>query len=355
MIGFIVFLTSDITKAKVKLDEKKSVDMSRPESVDGKLPSDVEMRYRRLEAQDIPDAAIERYLDQKEIDIAGISNNTTLKVAEKFSSEELEDLINEYKYAGEQSLNYYVVTGVSDNDFDELAEELRLDLPRSQEEVGIREPYFAGAEKLKGNLYLSFGYNESTKDTDPESGVQSYVQIRGRCVAVVRPQTDLVSIRCTDENMAKKVANRIGSALNIERDSTAYPPQFGHEFEERFRNELIEKYHTLKIRIDDQQGRTVNTIEYSAKTDEEGEKKDAREDSDVARQIDEHGGDIRMGYVELKNGSKFYMNRDKSKISFIKCESEAQINEITEVFDDVLRETGEYPQRKLEGLRNVPK
>ncbi|WP_423745124.1 hypothetical protein V5735_03605 (plasmid) [Haladaptatus sp. SPP-AMP-3] len=328
--------------------------MAQSTSLGEDLETGEEQRYQRLLDYDLPDAAIRRYLDQRSIEVPGVTTDTKQRVAQKLDDEQIEALISEYKFAGQQSINYYLITGVERKNYDDLVSEIEVQAPSSKQEVGVREPYLASADQLKGNLYLSFGYIESTGDTDPVTGIQQNKEIRGRCVAVLRDETDLVSIRCTDENIAKKVARQITSGLKIERESAAYQPEFGHKFEEKFRNELIEKYYSLKIRINDQAGRTVDTIEYKAKTDEEGEREDAREDKDVSRQLDEHGGDIRMGYVELKNGSKFYMNRDKSKISFVKCEQEEQINEITEVFDDVLRQTGEYPQQKLEGIGNVP-
>ena len=203
-------------------------------------------------------------------------------------------------------------------------------------------------------MYLSFGYLESEGDTDPKTGIETNEEIRGRCVAVIRQDTDLVAVRCSDENMAKKVATQIASSLNVDRESASYRPNFGWEFEKQFREELVEKYYSLKIRVNDEEGRTVETIRYNSKTDEKGERQDAREDEDVIRQLEEHGGDIRMGYVELKNGSKFYMNRDKSKISFVAYERENSISEITEVIDSVLRQNGEYPQKTLRAVRDVP-
>lgn len=328
--------------------------MAQSKPVGEDLETGEEERYQLLLDYDLPDAAIKRYVDHNDIRVPGVTKNTKLKVAQKLTDEQIESLIREYKYAGQQSINYYLITGVERKEYDDLVDEIRVQAPLSKQEVGVREPYLASADKLKENLYLSFGYIESTGDTDPKTGIQQNKEIRGRCIAVIRDDTDLVSIRCTDENIAQKVANEITAGLRIERESAAYQPEFGTEFEERFRNELIEKYYSLKIRINDEEGRTVDTIEYNAKTDEKGERKDAREDQDVSRQLNKHGGDIRMGYVELKNGSKFYMNRDKSKISFVKCEREERINEITEVFDNVLRQTGEYPQQKLEGIGNVP-
>lgn len=314
---------------------------------------EVEERYQRLRDYDLPDAAIRRYIDYNAIDVPGITNNTKVKVAQKLTDAELDSLIQEYKYAGRQSINYYLITGVERKEYDEIVEECELGAT-SSDEVGIREPYLASSDILNGHLYLSYGFLESTGDTDPETGIQEYKSIRGRCIAVIRDETDLVSVRCSDEKIAKKVATQISTNMNIERDSAKYQPRFGHEFESRFREELVEKYYSLKIRINDEEGRTVETIQYNAGTNEDGERKDASEDEDVTHQMEEHGGDIRMGYVELKNGSKFYMNRDKSKISFVKCEREERICEITEVIDRVLGETGEYPQQKLRGLGNVP-
>ncbi|MBX0305238.1 hypothetical protein [Haloarcula salinisoli] len=311
-------------------------------------------RYERLLRYDIPVAAIKRYIDSHGFKISNINSGTRRKVAEKLSDEEIEQLILEYKYAGQQSVNYFVITGIERKSFSTIEEECELSIAESKAEVGVREPYLATSEILEGRLYLCFGYIESEADTDPKTGIEQNTEIRGRAIAVIRDDTDLVAIRCSDENIAKKVANQIAGALRIEESSASYRPDFGLEFEKKFREELVDKYYSLKIRINDEEGRTVETVRYSSKTDEEGERMDAREDEDVIRQLEEKEGEIRMGYVELKDGSKFYINRDKSKISFLKYEQEQQISEITEVIDNVLGETGEYPQSKLEGLGNVP-
>lgn len=313
-------------------------------------------RYQKLLRYDIPKAALRRYVDDENLSVRGISKSPRKAVAKSLDDDQIDRLIQEYKFAGKQSINYFVITGISDKNFDATSREVKSSTPVSKEEVkAVREPYIATSDVLGDKLYLSFGYLESQGDVDPKTGIETIEEIRGRCVAVIRPDTDLVAVRCSDESMAKKAANQISSSLNVERESASYRPDFGWEFEERFREELVEKYYSLKIRINDKEGRTVETIRYSSKTDEQGERQDAREDADVKHQLENHGGDIRMGYVELKSGSKFYMNRDKSKISFIAYEREKSISEITEVIDDVLRQTGEYPQRKLQRVDDVPK
>jgi hypothetical protein len=311
-------------------------------------------RYKKLVRHDIPKAAIKRYVDYQGFSIPNLSSAPREKVSQKLSDQEIERLITEYKYAGQQSINYFVVTGAERKSFSSIISDCQRDIPESKQEVDIREPYLASAQELDGRLYACFGYIESTADTDPVTGIEENTEIRGRIIAVIRDDTDLVAIRCSDENMAQKAANQISGALKIEADSASYRPDFGIEFEEKFREELVDKYFSLKIRINDEEGRTVETVRYSAKTDEDGERMDAIEDEEVIRQLEEEEGEIRMGYVELNDGSKFYMNRDKSKISFIKFEREGTISEITEVIDNVLEETGEYPQSKLEGLGNVP-
>jgi len=319
------------------------------------LPSDATERYRKIVKYDIPKAAIRRYVRGEDLAVRGISKKPRTAVAKSLSDSQVAQLIREYKFAGKQSINYFVVTGISDKRFEDISDEIESATPVSKEQVAeFREPYLAISETLQDKLYLSFGYLESKGDTDPKTGIETDEQIRGRCVAVVRPDTDLVAIRCSDENMAKKVGTQIASSLNVERESASYRPDFGWEFQERFSEELVEKYYSLKIRVNDVEGRTVETIRYSSKTNEDGERQDASEDKDVVRQMEEHGGDIRMGYVELKNGAKFYLNRDKSKISFIAFEREETISEITEVIDNVLEQTGEYPQRKLQRIGDVP-
>lgn len=61
-----------------------------------------------------------------------------------------------------------------------------------------------------------------------------------------------------------------------------------------------------------------------------------------------------MGYVELNDGFRFNVNREKSKLSFTKAEKEENINQVTKIVHNVLRETGEYTQSQIPGIEDVP-
>jgi hypothetical protein len=58
--------------------------------------------------------------------------------------------------------------------------------------------------------------------------------------------------------------------------------------------------------------------------------------------------------VELDEGFKFQINRKQSKLSFRASYQEAKLNEVTEIINDVLKQTGGYSQQTFDRFENVP-
>ena len=311
-------------------------------------------RLETLQEWDFTTAAIKRFLAAEDIEVEEDSDEFLQDLAVQLSDDQLQSLIAEFKYAGRETLNYFIVVGLSDHGFERILRKCERSIV-SEEEAEIRDPYLANKEEMRGKLYLSFGYDVADTSRNPATGLQETRTKTERCVAIIRPDTDLVEVRGSDDYMPATVCREIAEALGITKDKNVYPPNFGIKFQKRFGDELVEKYYNLKVRVDDEGGSTVDTIQFRSKTDENGERRDARDDDRVSKELDERGGEITMGYVELDDGSKFHINREESKLSFRKVEMERKLDEVTEVINRVLRETGEYPQRKLQGLGNVPK
>lgn len=311
-------------------------------------------RLEKLQRWDFPNAAVRRYLAAQDIEISEESDEFVQDLAVQLSDSQLDSLISEFKYAGRETVNYFIVVGISDHTFDRITTKCEKELGED-DDPGLRNPYLANTEEMNDKLYLSLGYKEASKSPDPVTGLSKQQVSTNRCVAIIRPDTDLVEVRGSDDYMPTEIARSIGSALGISRDDQVYPPNFGIEFQKQFGDELVDKYYNLKVRVDDEDGSAVDTIQFTSKTDENGERKDARDDDRVSKELEDRGGEITMGYVELDDGSKFHINREQSKLSFRKVEMERKLTEVTEVINRVLRENGEYPQRKLQGLGNVPK
>ena len=311
-------------------------------------------RLEVLEALDLHMAAIERFLSSRELRVPEMDDHFEMRVAEQLSEEIFRSLVYQYKYAGRQTINYFIIKGISDHDLSEIASEVESRLPAQENVQSVsREPFIAECEVIGDRLYLPVGYYEYAGSEHPITGTNKGILITKRVVVVISDDTDLVEIRGSDVNMVEDIRDEICKSIGKFKDSVKDRPNFGVEFQEEF-NELVEKYFNLKVRVDDQEDTTLDTISFTSKEDEEGDRRDARDSDRVEKELSEKGSEITMGYVELNEGFRFRMNRESAKVSFMKSEKEENLNKITEIIDNVLRETGEYTQGQISGLEDVP-
>ncbi|WP_436911968.1 hypothetical protein [Halosimplex marinum] len=299
-------------------------------------------------------SAVERFLKSRDLRAPRKDDNFEIKVAEQLDQREFSELVRQYKYAGRETLNYFIITGISDFDLSEIAEEVSHRLPTHEEahEV-VKEPFLAEYEQFGSRLYLAIGYYIYAGSEDPITGASTGVPITQRIVVVIEEDMDLVEIRGSDEGMVENVRDEICKALGKYKPSVKQRPDFGPQFQKEF-NSLVETYFNLKVRVDDQEDSTLDSISFTSTEDEEGNRRDAREDDRVEEELSERGAEITMGYVELTEGFRFNINREKGKLSFTKAEQEEKINQVTEIIHNVLRETGEYTQSQISGIEDVP-
>lgn len=311
-------------------------------------------RFSKLKSHNLPDAAIRRYLGSEDLPIPEDDDNFKREVAKRFDDTTVDELLQEFKFAGQQTLNYYVLTGISEHDFDRIIDATAADFPEREDVEGVaNEPFLADTEISESKLYLVFGYFTGTGGVDPTTGRRKSELTTDRCVAIIDDSIDLVELRTSEPLIAEQVLEGIADGLGGFHGSSMYQPEFDAEFQEVF-NEQVEKYTNLKVRVENREGTTVDTISFTSRESESGERKDARKDERVARELDERGGEITIGYVELDEGFRFQINRKQAKISIKKHEREENINQITRIIHDVLRETGGYTQSTLRGLEDVP-
>jgi hypothetical protein len=317
--------------------------------------ADLGERVEVLNSLDIPDISLVRFLNSKNIRSPEPSDDDfRLKVAGKLNEELLEELRVQYKYAGRQTINYFVFTDIQKTSLHELEEKFCYHFPTEEDVEGVlRKPYLADSEVVNGKLYLAFGYFKSIGGKDPATGRSKPDRTTGRSIAVVDDDMDLVELRGSDTRMVDTIKEEMGESLGNYRESSLFQPNFNREFEEAF-NRLVEKYYNLKVRVEQEEGSTVDTISFSSVEDEAGERKDAREDKRVSKELEERGGEITLGYVELDEGFKFQINRKQSKLSFRASYQEAKLNEVTEIINDVLKQTGGYSQQTFDRFENVP-
>lgn len=311
-------------------------------------------RCEKIRSHHLPEAAIRRFLNHHDLPVPDSDGNFEKAVAKQVTDETVNKLIQEFKYAGQQTLNYWVLTGISEYDLDHISETTKEVFPERDEVEGItNEPYLADIEIDDSRLYLVFGFFTGTGGVDPATGRRKSEVTTKRCIAVLNNDIDLIGLRTSEPTIAKRVVDGIAEGLGGFNDSSKYQPPFDNEFQETF-NESVEKYTNLKVQVEDREDTTVDTISFTSRETESGERKDAREDERVARELEDRGGKITIGYVHLDEGFRFQINRKQAKISIKKHEREENINRITRIIHDVLRQTEGYSQTTLRGLEDVP-
>jgi hypothetical protein len=319
-------------------------------------PSDgVKDRIGWLRKQEIPKTALRGYLKSKGYEQPPSGTDVRKHIAESFDEPRFEEVKDQFRFGGKKSLNYFVVTGVSD-DFDLLEREARAHFPIAEEVEGEKgKPYLTRTTRIGDRLYLIFGHYVTNKTHNPETGEPVRRMFPDECVAVINPDADLVEVRTADTAMARKICYGICDALDMKAsDDTVYKPDFGSKFQEEF-NDFVEKYINLKVRVREGSDGNVGTIKFSSRKGEDEEYKDVRDDDRVQRELDSNDGEISNGYVELADRNfAFEVNRPQSKLWVRRYEREENLNKITNLIDNVLRQSGGYSQSKLQGFGNVP-
>ncbi|WP_285254073.1 hypothetical protein [Halobacterium salinarum] len=299
-------------------------------------------------------AAIERFLESREIRVPKKDENFVTRVVELLSDSQLESLIRQHKYAGRQTINYFIIKGISDYDIGDIREKIDSRLPGQELVSEIpKEPFLAEAEQISDRLYLAIGYYQNAGSEDPVTGRKKDVQITKRTVVVIRDDFDLVEIRGSDTRMVEQVRDEVCKSIGKYKPSTKRQPNLGPEFQDRF-NDLVDYYFNLKVKVDDKDDETLDTIAFTSKEDEDGNRRDARESDRVKRELSESGSEITMGYVELSEGFRFRVNRDQAKLSFVKSEREENLVQVTDLVHNVLKQVGEYSQGQISGINDVP-
>lgn len=309
-----------------------------------------------IERLRMPDAALERFLESRDYSdrMPKRGEHFYTRVAEVLSEEDLRDLIRQHKYAGRQTVNYFLIKGISNQSLDEISENASQRLPdKEMVNRAAKEPFLAQAEQFGDRLYLAVGYYENAGSENPVTGKKEDIKITQRTVMVIYDDMDLVEIRGSDTPMIETVRDEVCKTLGKYRDSVKTRPNLGIEFQKEF-NERIESYYNIKVKVDDDEDTALDTIAFTSKKNSSGERQDARESKRVERELSEEDSEITMGYVKTNEGLRFRINRDKAKLSFRKSEREENLNGITKVIDEVLREAGEYSQGELSGIDDVP-
>jgi hypothetical protein len=316
----------------------------------------IQERIQWIRDREIANTALRGFLEIQDKDLPEGDVDLEEHVAKVLDKEEFKEFRKQFRFGGKQSLNFFVLTGISD-EFENISSGIIHEFPRAEEVQDQKgEPFLVDTEEFDDRLYIVLGQFESMKTIDPSTGKPQRVFKPDECVAVINKQTDLMHVRTAEVPLARQICRKIASAVGIDyqNEDVFYKPEFDQSFVEAF-SDLIEKYVNLNVVVSEGGGRTASSVRYTSKKDETGEYMNLLEDNQVQQELNEEGGEISKGYVTLNDGDyALYLNRPQSKIWFRSYEREERLNEIEELIDDVLRKSGGYPQQKLQGFENVP-
>jgi hypothetical protein len=269
------------------------------------------------------------------------------------SPEEFQDLKQQFRFGGKQSLNFWVITGISDK-VDKLETRVAENFPTAEEVQDQKgEPYFVETQRFGSHLYISCGRFVSHRTTDPETGHPDRRLIPDGVTAVVSETSDLVHVRTAEVPLARKICKSLARSVDIHPSQldVFYKPTFDQKFIDNL-SEYIEKYVNMTVRVEENSDRAAGSIKFTSRKNGDNEYQDLRTDEGVQDALEQ--GSVKRGYVKLsERGFAFEINRKQSKLWFRSYEREERICQLAKLIDDVLRQSGGYPQQKLQGYSNV--
>ncbi|PGF14926.1 hypothetical protein CP556_01480 [Natrinema sp. CBA1119] len=316
----------------------------------------VQERTQWIRDREIADTALRDFLRNHDKEHPNGDRDLEEHVAKVLNEVEFDDFRKQFRFGGKQSLNFFVLTGISD-EFDDIPASIVSEFPRAEEVQDQKgEPFLVDTEEFDNRLYVILGRYVSMKTVDPSTGKPQRDLKPDECVAVINKDTDLVHVRTAEVPLARRICRKIASSVGMDynNEDVFYKPSFDQAFVDEF-SDQIEKYVNLNVVVNEGDGRTASSVRYTSKKDESGDYMNLLEDDQVQQELNEEDGEISKGYVKLNDGDfALYLNRPQSKIWFRSYEREGRLNEIEELINDVLRESGGYPQQKLQGFENIP-
>jgi len=312
-------------------------------------------RLQWIKDREVKKSAIEKYLESRDEPLPEKHSVDRLEYAAKIlSEEEFRDFKQQFRFAGSKSLNFFVITGISDK-IKEVKQSVDDQFPTAEEVQGqTKEPFVADIREFDDRLYISCGHYVSKKTVDPNTGNPKRSMLSDEAVAVINQDKDLVHVRTADVPLARDICMNIADSvgININSDDVFYKPSFDEDFVDRL-SERIGKIVNITVRVEEGDDRTAGSVKFTSEKDDTGEYKDLRNDNKVQEELST--GEMKRGYVELAQSNfSFEMNRKQSKIWFRSYEREERLGAVVDIIDNVLGESGGYPQQKLQGFGNVP-
>lgn len=306
----------------------------------------IQERIQWIRDREIANTALKAFLRIQDKNLPDGDIDLEEHVAKVLDEDEFEEFRKQFRFGGKQSLNFFVLTGISD-EFDNIPSSVVREFPRAEEVQDQKgEPFLVDTVEFDDRLYIVLGRFVSMKTVEPSTGKPQRDLKPDECVAVINKDTDLMHVRTAEVPLARRICKKIASSVGIDyqNEDVFYKPNFDQSFVEVF-SDQIEKYVNLNVVVSEGDGRTASSVRYTSKKDETGEYMNLLEDDQVQQELNEEGGKISKGYVKLNNGDfALYLNRPQSKIWFRSYEREGRLNEIEELIDDVLRKSGGYPQ-----------
>ena len=237
--------------------------------------------------------------------------------------------------ASKTRLHYYLLRDIEGRDFDTISSALF-----NWESGGFTRPntQLSGTAIADSNLYLF--YNNRISE-----------EIVG--VVVLRPHTNFVVIRVSEDEFADTVYKQLATMLGYDVDDPVRPA-FDAEYHKIFEEDIVDRYRRLWIELGKEADQRVNKIQFIS---ERGE--NARQSDRVSEILSLSGANIYGGQVEasgfgITQRRSFFFNWKHKRVTFQSRPNEATKLEISGALDRIRSITLTPPVDRILRIGEIP-
>ncbi len=283
-------------------------------------------------------------------------------LAHLLTDDQFEWLLDEYRYGGRVTLQFFYVMAISrlepkilSRRLLRLEKELKIDLNEFP-----HEPFYRGVHDRDEKTYLKFGYSFAAGYIlDPDSDIRAAVTRRDTCIVVLRNTMDIIEVRCSSVSMAKKAVEKLARTLYGEEKEKRYAarsPERVH-LDGFFKQMFVQDadLYNLHLRLESSLDPVLSGMSVTTRYVPGRERKDARESERVMQLLDE-GADISIAYASPKQSEdlRCQFNFREGRVSFKYTASESNIETMVGIINGILEQIGGYPQTSIDHYRDIP-
>lgn len=218
--------------------------------------------------------------------------------------------------ADKNRLHYYLFPDLDGRNFETITSALF-----DWESQRSSQPYthLLGAALVNSYLYLFF-----------DSGISE--EITG--VVVLRPNTDLVVVRTSEDDFADTVYQHLATMLGYSVDESVRPV-FNDTYHETFEEGVIERYKRLWIELSNEADQRVNKIQFISESGENARKSERVTEilSLVGAKI--YAGQVEASGFEFTQQRSFFFSWKHKRVTFQSRPNESTKLEVSETLDRI--------------------